>query len=225
MPPKRQQQQQRQQPRRGGRPGNRNRGAQPRRQNTTTFPTRISHPPSSAAPSRRATQHQERRPGNTAVMATRREYWTSATTDGAVHSLRFCPGQSGLRHLDALGSIYDNYRVRFVQLFVQGVGPTTAEPNLAWAPDYRVSDTDATRDQILHRVPSTIQAAWQSSSLTIGGARVMRQRLLNCNEGTINDANTAFLLHYITSVAGTSPYWEIWAEYSVEFLNPSSGNA
>lgn len=151
------------------------------------------------------------------------EYWGSVDCAEGVRYFRFCPGKSNLRILDGLGRIYDNYRVRRVTVRIQGTGPTTGNVNLAWAPDYRVTDQDTTREQILRRAPSTVQTAWQTALLSAGSDRLMRQRMYNTNVTEIRDDNTSFLIPHATSLSTGGINWEVWCSYTVEFLNPSGG--
>lgn len=154
------------------------------------------------------------------IVISQKEHWATITSSTTVQSLRMCPGKSGLPLLDALGKVYDNYRLRSVHIEVKGVGPTTAEANLAWALDYKVDAAPTSRAEILGKVPSFVQAAWQTAVVRAGSRRMMRQHLYNTNGTTQSDDTDAFLFTYVGTQANGA-YWEVYCSYEIELLNPS----
>lgn len=154
------------------------------------------------------------------IVISQKEHWATITANTTPGSLRMCPGKSGLPLLDALGKVYDNYRLRSVLVEVKGVGPTTADSNLAWALDYKVDAAPTSRSEILGKVPSFVQAAWQHAVVKAGSRRMMRQHLYNTNGTTSSDDTDAFLFTYVASTSGQQ-YWEVYCSYEVELLNPS----
>lgn len=179
--------------------------------------TPLAAPPRSGVSNRAARKIVTVRDG---VVISQKEHWATLTSATTVSTLRMCPGRSGLPLLDALGKVYDNYRLRSVVIEVKGVGPTTATPNIAWALDYKVDGSPNTRSEILGKVPSFVQAAWQSTMVRANSRRMMRQHLYNTNSSQAADDTDAFLFVYAGSESG-GIYWEVYCSYEVELLNPS----
>lgn len=155
------------------------------------------------------------------MVISHREHWATITASTDVKCLRVCPGRSNLPLFDNLGRSYDNYRLESLVVEVKGVGPTTATVNLAWALDYRVRDTPATRAEILGKVPSLVQPAWRDGGVRASASRLMRQRLYNTNAPAISDDSDACLFTYVASANTGEAYWEVFANYSLRLLNPS----
>lgn len=151
------------------------------------------------------------------------EYWGTTSGD-KVKYFKFIPGDSKLSRLDALGSIYEQYRIRSLSIRLAPiVGMTSAGSVVAgWFYDFGRQPSDYA--QIAMCSPHAAGPIWSSLNLTVPARVVMRQQWYSTHQtGSDIVDSVAGGLAVITD--GGKYSTSVWVKYVVDFQGPTLAKA
>lgn len=183
--------------------------------------------PTKSALASHMTSHQtgRRRGGRGATVSSNvttlalEEYWgTSAGT--TVKHLKFLPGASSLSRLDALGSIYEQYRIRTLVIRLAPiVGMNTSGAVVAgWHYDY--NRQPGNYSEIAMCSPHASGPVWSAMTLTVPPRVVMRQSWYATHQAGSDIADSvAGGLSVVTTGGNYST--SVWCRYVVDFQGPT----
>jgi hypothetical protein len=154
------------------------------------------------------------------LVVTQREFWGTVTTGAAPVVYQFQPGSSGLSRLDAIGTLYEQWRLRScVVRYATGSGATKdGLVHIGFVPDLLSLPTQLAGVVLLNPVVNT--AVWEPNTLRIPTGEVNKGRWLYTDAG----GHHLDLIGFGVAVAYTGAavnVGQIWVEYSVEFRGPS----
>jgi hypothetical protein len=162
-----------------------------------------------------------------AIRVNYNELWRSVSgpTPGGTTSpeaLRFVPGVSGLPQLDALGSLYESYRLTApVKIVFKSSSGTVNNGSVIAGVDYDARDVQLGYSSAAAKMPKFVGPIWKDHRLHVDPSRAMNKKWLFSE--TLNGAfgEAAFALVYSASGGDVDgAVGEIWCEYSVEFISP-----
>lgn len=147
----------------------------------------------------------------------------------------FCPGMTGMAHLDQRGGLYEMYRLRGpVRITYQSAVGTTTNGEILMGIDYDAKDVVTTYAGTAALSPKRVGPVWRNIALSVPPARAMRQKWLYTNNtftpnwtsaknlsernAVLPDDSIAFALQ-VTSTAAAST-GSLWVDYCVEFCSP-----
>lgn len=164
-------------------------------------------------PRRRRGARATTAPGFTTL--TLEEYYGIAQK-GATH-IEFAPNRSSLPRLDALGAIFELYRVRSLEVEIKAtVGTTQAGLVIVgWAPDSKPSSTA----DFAMLSPKKAGPVWSNFTLSIPQRLVMRSAWYKTYRSRL-DASI-YRAGYI-SVSVSDGSTSVWVRYTVDFQGPTS---
>lgn len=154
-----------------------------------------------------------------------RELWTSVsgTTSSptAPLALQFLPGASGLPQLDAIGSLYESYRLTApVRVEFKSSSGTINNGSIIAGVDYDGRDISTGYSAAAALMPKFVGPIWKDHSLSVEPARAMNKKWL-FSQGPTTSGEAAFAVVYsATGSAGSGAVGDIWCQYSVEFISP-----
>jgi hypothetical protein len=153
-----------------------------------------------------------------------REFLGNVVKAGKQYIIR--PGVSGLGKLDAMGRMFELYRVLKMKFnYLPAVGTTQAGMvHLAF--DYDSADSDLTQIGISAIQPGTRSPVWLSSELVADPVRMSRANWMftTAKGGTHPDTGAVGQL-MVFNTAAIDNVGELWIDYIVEFSNPVLPNA
>lgn len=136
--------------------------------------------------------------------------------------LTFQPGVSGASRLDALGRLWELYRVNKVCVTYRTSSGTTTNGSLTFGVDYEGLDFVSTAVDVAILVPRMNLPVWASGSMSPSIDRVMKKKWLACH----TDFNTMVDAGFLVSIAGqgapNTVAGTFWVSYDVTFTSPTA---
>jgi len=188
------------------------------------MPTRKIVRPKMAAPRRNRTNIGRISGTQQSVRVNYRELWSQVTGAGTSSAssppyLAFNPGFSGLAQLDALGSLYESYRlVGPVKVQYKASASMVTSGSFVMGVDYDARDTVVGYNGVVALNPKAIGSVFKDHQVVVTPDRAMNKKWLFCNGQAAGEA--AFALGYTCTASGTGAVGDIWCEYSIEFISP-----
>jgi hypothetical protein len=145
-----------------------------------------------------------------------REFWGTLTVKdlAAKTSLKFSPGTSGMIVLDAVGSVYVNFKVHSARVTIIGTAPNTSK-SVAYLCFVYVSGREpATQVGVCTTKPNVTVPGHGEGTLNVDKKSVQ-------NVNWVTPTATAFLLTAWLQ-GDKDDEWQVHCEYDVEFKNPAS---
>jgi hypothetical protein len=153
-----------------------------------------------------------------------KELWTSVgQSDGftptSPPALFFVPGASGLPQLDALGSLYESYRLTGpVHVEFKSSAGSVNNGTIIAGVDYDARDIVTGFSGCAALQPRFVGSITKDHRLTVTPDRAMNKKWL-FSAGQVS-GEAAFAVVYSTSSALAGGPGDIWCEYTVEFISP-----
>jgi hypothetical protein len=152
---------------------------------------------------------------------------TVAKSGDAVVAKSFLPGMSGMPMLDAIGKIYDRYRITSLRFHWKTSASMTTTGALILGVDGDVTNTGGTLAYAQALVPKYRGPVWQEGTVSIRAQDLMTKRWLStATKDKLKDpayAACAAVLG-IANAQMNVIYGEVWCTYSVEFSSPTGGS-
>jgi hypothetical protein len=160
-----------------------------------------------------------------------RELWhsvasnTSGSTGSTPDALIFVPGASGLAQLDALGSLYESYRMTGpIHVEFKSSAGSVNNGSIIAGVDYDARDINLGYASAAAKMPKFVGSITKDHRLTVEPARAMNKKWLFSESGG-SAGEPAFALIYSNTATLTGGVGDIWCEYSLEFISPRINNA
>nr|UHS72204.1 MAG: hypothetical protein 2 [Tombusviridae sp.] len=192
---------------------------------------------------RRAPRSSRRSRQNTPPGSTRIRYRELLRPVSAGTTLNlFCPGVTGLPHLDARAAMYEMYRLRGpVRIEYKTAAATTTAGEVIMGIDSDPQDTTLTYAGTAALSPKAITPVWRNATLVVPPGHAMKQKWLNTQtsagspvlssgSGTYEIANwpydsVAFGLQVTSTGPSDVSTGSIWVEYDIELSSPKAMDA
>lgn len=158
-----------------------------------------------------------------------RELWgpVPASTSAAGSSpaaLVFLPGNSGMAQLDALGSLYESYRLTApVKVQFKSASGTINNGSMLVGIDFDARDISLGYQAVAAMNPKAVGPVFKDSQVMVDHNRAMNKKWLFSNSA-VAAGEAAFAAVFSTTSTQASGVGDIWCEYSVEFISPKIYN-
>jgi hypothetical protein len=151
---------------------------------------------------------------------------TVTVAGDAVVSKSFLPGASGMPMLDAIGKIYDRYRITSLRFHWRTSASMNTSGAIILGVDGDVTNTGNKLAYAQALVPKFRGPVWQEGTVIVRTADLMTKRWLSTGVANkIKDpayAACAAVLA-IANAQKDTPYGEVWCAYNIEFSSPTGG--
>jgi hypothetical protein len=133
----------------------------------------------------------------------------------------FIPGTSGLPQLDALGLLYESYRLlKGVTVEYRSAAGSVNNGSFIMGVDYDGADLQTGYAAAAAMVPKAIGPITQNSQLRVDHNRAMNKKWLFSDNGSSPGEAAFAITHSNTADPSLGSPGDIWCEYSVEFISP-----
>lgn len=158
-----------------------------------------------------------------------KELWSPVTgveagaSDTRPQPLIFMPGNSGLPHLDALGRLYESYKMTGdVRLEFKTAAGSVNNGSVIAGVDYDARDASLGYIDAAALSPKFVGSITKDHSLSVTAARAMNKKWLFTSSQTEAAGEAAFAIVYSTTGTTGSgrTVGDLWIEYQVQFISP-----
>lgn len=147
------------------------------------------------------------------------EYW-GTSSGSAVSYFRFLPGASKLSRLDALGSIYEQYRVRSLSVRLAPIVGMNESGSIIAGFFYDYTRQPSDYSMIAMCSPHVSGPVWATLNLTVPTGVLMRQQWYTTHQAGSDVADSVTGGLAVTTDGGTKGT-SVWVRYVVDFQGPT----
>jgi len=157
-----------------------------------------------------------------------RELWSPVLSvvgsgDSTPPYLPFVPGNSGLPQLDALGTLYESYRMTGpVIVEYKATASMIISGSVVVGIDYDARDVVLGYPGVAALNPKAVGSVFKDHKVVVTPDRAMNKKWLFCS-GQV-PGEPAFAVGYSTTSANAGAVGDIWCEYTIEFISPRVPN-
>lgn len=152
---------------------------------------------------------------------------TVTAAGDAVAAKSFLPGGSGMPMLDAIGKIYDRYRITSLRFHWKTSASLTTTGALIVGVDGDVTNTGKTIAYAQALVPKYRGPVWQEGTVIVRAQDLMTKRWLSTSSSANKLKDPAYAacaaVLAIANAQLNTIYGEVWCQYAVEFSSPTGG--